>query len=409
LVRKLVVSGLCYFLLICIAGVILRWKLISPILPGISFTHLLHAHSHVAFLGWVYCMLIAFFYQHLIAPDYQKHRATKIMYGLLHVSLIGMFFAFIAQGYGLYSIFFSSLQGLLSYVFAVQYRKGQALHALGFPRFLFHGAVLSMLISSLGPFGVGISQALGYKETGIPNLFLYFYLHLQYNGWFTLALMGCGYWLLNTYRISYSQTAARIQIICALVSVPPSYVGSILWFPHPAWLEWLGMLGSILSLVSACLYAYILFPLLKHTSLSNGARLLFRLAIVSFIAKNVLETAGAWPFMAVLVYANRTVIIGYLHLILLGFVTSFLLGLLFHDVSNLRKTSRRRLFPFLCLYTGSTGAMIVLLFILGLFQWIHVSQFFSLLHQLLLLSSIFVAASATGILWYGRQQKTPMR
>ncbi|WP_047153609.1 hypothetical protein [Aneurinibacillus tyrosinisolvens] len=409
MVKKLIASSMLYLVLICGAGVLLRWKLITPIFPGIEFTPLLHAHSHVAFLGWVYFILIAFFYEYLMDEKCKQSKVTRLLYVLLHISVIGMFIAFSLQGYALYSIIFSTIHGLLSYVFALQYWRYRAKAADQPPAqtLLFHSAVFYMFLSSFGPWGVAASMAMGYKQTKIPDLFIYFYLHFQYNGWFTLAIMAIGYWLLEKYRVSVNPALARWQASLAVLAVLPTYIGSVLWFPHGRLLDVIGIIGGVLYLASVLLYVRIFYPLLANKTLLPGVRFLFAFSSLSLLAKALMEASGEIPGIAASIYSNHEVIIGYLHLTLLGFVTSFLLALLYHNYSMSADNPRKAISQHLVLYAIGTFGMVFLLFLLGLGQWASLSLPVSLILIILVLSALWILMSIIGLLFYSFTQKTP--
>ena len=106
-------------------------------------------------------------------------------------SAYGMLIAFPIEGYGLYSIIFSTLSIFVSYVFAVFYwRDVNKLAANNSSHAWFKAAVLFNAFSSLGTLGLAFMM---YAKMIHQNWYLaaeYFYLHFQYNGWFFFACMG---------------------------------------------------------------------------------------------------------------------------------------------------------------------------------------------------------------------------
>ena len=73
-------------------------------MPWLVFKPWLHAHSHVAMLGWLFpAMLIA-----LLGQDqHQRPRGFALWMGVSQLFVLGMLVAFPIQGYGPVSIAFS--------------------------------------------------------------------------------------------------------------------------------------------------------------------------------------------------------------------------------------------------------------------------------------------------------------
>ena len=115
--------ALLNLLLVAAIGVVLRYK-IAFYFPWIDQKHLLHAHSHFAFSGWVSHLLMVLLVRYLVQ---QSITGTWRMYRLLiNANLVcayGMLFSFSWQGYGMLSISFSTASIFISYVFAVQFWK----------------------------------------------------------------------------------------------------------------------------------------------------------------------------------------------------------------------------------------------------------------------------------------------
>ncbi|MEP1487770.1 MAG: hypothetical protein ABJK28_05040 [Algibacter sp.] len=71
--KKLVVTCLVNFLIAALIGVVLRYAFIGTI--NFNYRFLIHAHSHVAMLGWVYLMLFVLIVHYFVPekkPIYNK-------------------------------------------------------------------------------------------------------------------------------------------------------------------------------------------------------------------------------------------------------------------------------------------------------------------------------------------------
>lgn len=103
-----------YFLLVALMGTLLRFGHLFPI--PFQYRFMVHAHSHIALLGWVYTALTTLLcYCMLPSEVWIKYQRLFLV---TQVTLIGMLFTFPFQGYAFLSIVFSTLFLLVSYVFA---------------------------------------------------------------------------------------------------------------------------------------------------------------------------------------------------------------------------------------------------------------------------------------------------
>jgi hypothetical protein len=99
-------------------GLILRYK-IAYSLPFLDQKYILHSHSHFAFSGWITqtLMILMILYLSKTLGKEINNRYRWLLYANL-ISSYGMMISFIIQGYGLYSISFSTLNIFAFYAFA---------------------------------------------------------------------------------------------------------------------------------------------------------------------------------------------------------------------------------------------------------------------------------------------------
>ena len=118
-IQKWIRIAFINLLIVAALGVIMRYK-IAYYLPFIEQKNFLHAHSHFAFSGWVTQVLMvlmwAFLYHYLSVGSLKKYKWLLIAN---LVSAYGMVFTFPWEGYGVFSIIFSTLSILVSYSFAI--------------------------------------------------------------------------------------------------------------------------------------------------------------------------------------------------------------------------------------------------------------------------------------------------
>lgn len=394
MVRRMIWSGSVYFFVIMIIGLILRWKMVASFLPQFQFMYLVHAHSHVAFLGWVFFILLAILLQFGLSASVRESRPLKVFYYLVHLSVIGMLISFSLEGYAFFSILFSTLHIFLSYWFAYFFLKHQRKDLPSIVRRFFKGSLLFNLLSSFGPWGLAVLGAKGLATSPLGNVSIYLYLHLQYSGWFLFVIMGATYMILHQKGIVYSESKAQGQFLLQFIGVIPSYITSILWYGLPSLLIWIGYIGAVFQFIGLALFLSTVWKLCLKQEANRLGRLLLNFSFLSLSVKALMELGGASPYLADMVFQNHQVIIGYLHLTLLGFTSSFLLYYLY----QMSTKQRSSLFSgAVYLYVIGTTAMIFLLFLAGLFQWIGFGQG-RWLWESLFVSSFIIFLGATFLL-----------
>ncbi len=314
-------------LLVAVLGFILRYKIVFS-LPFLDQKNLLHSHSHFAFSGWVtqtfMVLLIHYLSVKLGAQIFLKYR------WLLFANIItayGMLVSFLLEGYAFYSICFSTLSIVVSYIFAVYFWKDLNRIGGNFVSHLwFKWALIFSVISSAGPFTLAY---LVYEKLADQNWYLaavYFYLHFQYNGWFLFAGMGLFANQLVSLKTVQKKLRYAFYLFCA--ACLPAYFLSVLWMPFADSIYYV--------LIAAVIFQTIGWALIIHVVVKN--RLFFKqqfskfgvallvLSAIAFTIKLVLQSGSVHPQLSQLSYGFRPIIIGYLHLVLLGVTTIFIIG-----------------------------------------------------------------------------------
>ena len=331
LLRWLKIS-LINLLIVATLGVTLRYKILYS-LPFIDQKHLLHGHSHFAFAGWITQAIMALLVSYLIKQqgggNYKKY--NWLLYANLFTAY-GMLIAFPIEGYGLFSIIFSTASIFISYAFAFIYWRdlnklgsGLAAHAW------FKAAVLFNAFSSLGAFGLTIMMV---AKVIHQNWYLaaeYFYLHFQYNGWFFFACMG----LLSAFvsRNSISEIILRKIFWLFAFAVFPAYFLSTLWMDIPLWVYILVIIAAIAQIAGWLWFTILIkknWSLLKP-KISTTSKYILACSAVALTAKLFLQLGSTIPSLSDLAFGFRPIVIGYLHLVLLGVITLFILGSMFSE------------------------------------------------------------------------------
>jgi hypothetical protein len=179
---------------------------------------------------------------------------------------------------------------------------------------------------------------------------VYTFLHFQYNGFFTLAVFAL---LLNhaVKRGVVLTRPARLFAFFSVLSVVPALALSLLWH-NSAMLYLLAGLACLLMLLSVYFLLRWLRTVTKSTLFTQPlARTLWRLAFFSFALKTVLNIGTLYPPLGNAVYGDRPVIIGFLHLVFLGFLTFYFLAV-FVEHGYFKKLGKTVVYPFVVFGTG---------------------------------------------------------
>ncbi len=322
---------ICLFNLLIVAtiGVILRYK-IGFSLPFIDQKHLLHGHSHFAFAGWITQALMVFLVAYLAKKQGENiFKKYRLILNANLVTAYAMLIAFPIEGYGLYSIIFSTLSIFVSYAFAIMYWKDlNRLTEKNISAYWFKAAVAFNALSSAGAFALAFMM---FSKIIHQNWYLaaeYFYLHFQYNGWFFFACMG----LINTIVSANAPSVIlkRIFILFA-AAVLPAYFLSTLWMPIPLWVYILVIASALAQILG---WIYMLGSIKKQAFVLNKmipaiAKWLLVFSAIALSIKLLLQLGSTIPSLSDLAFGFRPIVIGYLHLVLLGIITLFILGYMF--------------------------------------------------------------------------------
>ena len=318
------------FIVACL-GLLMRLKILLP-LPWLDQRFTLHAHSHFAFSGWISHVLMLSIAVLILGRNFDG--VLPIRYNrLLAFNLFcsyGMLVSFLIQGYAVMSIAFSTLSILVGFVF---YRLCQTdISVYGQKQVWYryiHAALIFNMISSLGTFLLAWTMATQPGNTVLRLASVYFYLHFQYNGWFFFGIMGLFHQWLYLQKISLPNALIQFRLFAILCV--PIYLLSINWMAFPAALHVLTVLTALMQLIVFISFIRALWR--RKDNIAGGLPPVMRY-VLSAVAiacgiKFGLQTASSLPNIAHFAFGLRPVVIAYLHLVLLGIVSLFLICWLF--------------------------------------------------------------------------------
>lgn len=314
-------------LIVATLGVVLRYKIAFP-LPFVDQKHLLHGHSHFAFAGWItqtLMILLLYGISKKINEDLFKSYRTILWINLM--SAYGMLIAFPLQGYGLISISFSTLSIFNSYVFSIRLWKDMnkiKLQPTSF--FWFKAALVFNFISSIGAFSLAYLMATIKANQTSYLLSVYGYLHFQYNGWFFFVCMGLFVSKIETW-MDYTKNMNLVFWLFSLACIP-AYLLSALWIKLPLILYALVVLAAFAQLAGLVIFLRLILNKTKHKLIAfpKTALVLLSLSAIALGIKIILQTVSIIPALSQISFGFRPIVIGYLHLMLLGVISLFIIG-----------------------------------------------------------------------------------
>ncbi|MCB0697572.1 MAG: hypothetical protein KDC07_09425 [Chitinophagaceae bacterium] len=325
--KKWIGIALVNLSIVAFLGLTLRSKIIFSI-PFIDYKHVLHAHSHYAFAGWVTLAISCLMILELLPEKARSHTKYKWILGAMTIFSVGMLVSFPLQGYGLFSILFSTLFIFTTYFFAFFFIK-DLISSNGHivTKLLTIPSLIYLVLSSVGPFT--LAYILITKSTNILLYrdSIYTYLHLQYNGFFTLAIIALFF---NRLRHLLPEISDKKMVVFAHIlnaTVLPSMFLSYLWHYPNTIFRVLAIIGS--SALVMCTIHFIITLLSYKVGLAKTSPIVKRIsavAMLAFVSKMFMQSLTIFPFLGELVFTNRPMIIGFLHLVLLTFVTLYLLA-----------------------------------------------------------------------------------
>jgi hypothetical protein len=327
--RKWARFALFNFVVLAAIGVLLRYKILFP-LPIVDQKHLLHGHSHFAFAGWVSLALyIAII--HILQPNEKLRKQLEWLLVAQQMSSYGMLFTFPFTGYAAGSIAFSTASIFVSYVFA-----GLVLKELlkrkqwTVEKKWITAAMLCNVLSSLGTFVLAYLMMTKNMHQDWYFGSVYFFLHFQYNGFFLFSIGGMLMHFLSKHMSVADTITANHFFNSLVIALIPAWFLSIMWMRIPQWMYYSAVAGALIQL--AALWFFINLLMRQKNNLSTQVNHLVKwfwlVAGAAFALKILLQVFSAVPQLNVFAFGLRPIVIGFLHLVLLVFVSVFLMGYL---------------------------------------------------------------------------------
>ncbi len=324
--RRYTLVALVFFLIASVFGVILRAAFAIDLPPWINYKYLQHGHSHVAMMGWVYNVLyILILYFFPIAG--KKYRR---LFWISQIGVLGMMLSFPAQGYGPLAIVFTTWHLLCSYVFIYFVFKDLRGMPKSIPLLMLKTALIFLFVSSLGTWALAFIMNSGLRGSAFYYGSIQFYLHYQFNGWMIFGALAVFFKYLEHHKIEITSRRFFWFYRLMVVSCIMTFALAVSWSTPDKLIFWTNSIGVLIQLAALITFFYVIakvrLRLKEH--LLGWTHFLLVFSFVCLSIKIVTQALVAIPHLAVISYTIRNFVVGFIHLIMLGLMTSFALAMI---------------------------------------------------------------------------------
>ena len=359
--RPYLVAALFALALAASTGVLLRFGIYLG-MPAwaANYGAVRHAHSHLMYFGWGTLGLMALIWARL--PELTGRplpRGVGLQMAITTVLSLASYPAFWPNGYGSTTIggvslpfgsITAALNGLPWFLFIALYlRATRALPARPLPVQLWDWALILLVLAAAGAMGVGVQAALGMESHALQEASLHLFLDLFATGWFTLAVLGLLWVWVGETGAEQGQWVAILALLLSLtfaLGMSPTVVPELVFW-----------LAATANLGAALLLAVHWLRLLRRRRALPALALfgLSALGVYLLIAAAIL-VPGLWRWAA-----GTQLRIFILHTLLLGWMSSALLGMILSSLGGMAGRLRAALSV-----TWAVGVAALLLALLGL-------------------------------------------
>lgn len=320
---NIALANLC---IVASLGVILRTKIIFDI-PWVDYNLLVDTHGNFAFNGWVTIALLS-----LMLFEFPGRAGTKKIYPWLLGGLVLCAYAalvtapfksthktseYIAFAYTFFTYLFA-------FTFIADIRKTNVYKSV---KVLAISSLIYLVLSSAGTimlsylFAIKSLNAILYRDA------LFGYLHMVYNGFFCLSVFAIAFnKVLHRGSITAHKTAYHFSVLLSATIIPSMFI-TFLWYDTIMAFHLISVLASILLFIT---FVWLIRTAIhlrhEYHALAPAIRALVVLSVSAFAIKLFLQSLTIFHTINVQVFGNRSIIMGFLHLVFLGFVTLFLVA-----------------------------------------------------------------------------------
>jgi hypothetical protein len=387
--RWLKIALFC-FLIAASIGVLLRFAFVNEV-KWLDYKAFQAAHSNLALLGWGF---LGFFSLLLgiygTGPVIEKRIYKGIFWSsFILIALSSIAFVMIKSKL-IPNIIISAIS-INALIFAVTFWKDT--HLQNKDRISYRFAIMALVflcISFLGSYMAVIAiLASGAKKILLYYLSTQFFLHFQYNGWFTFGLLGLLFRFCETKGVPLNEQKNRNIFYGLTAGVFITFFISLFWGDqNKLWLLFIAAIGGLFQAFPIVIYHKYIFSTVKDIlgHLSKPLKVLITISLICFLLKLLLQLIIMIPFIATLAFTIRNYVIAYIHLVFIGMTSLFLFAwAVQHAYLTFSKTVQ------VGIYSLVIGFILVelVLFIQGTMFWMG-KGFLSFYYPLLFLVSVLL-------------------
>jgi len=327
LTKRPVLISLAFFAIASILGLSMRAAFVMDMPEWFNYRYVQHAHSHVALLGWLFAI-----YYIIILKVFRLawSRYAALFWGL-QGTVLGMLLTFPFMGYASLSIVFSTLHIILSYVFVYKIWRAVTIAKYGkLPVLFLRASLFFLALSTIGTWALGPIMAMGLKGSAIYYASIQFYLHFQFNGWFIFAVLAIFFKLLPPQQLIYSGHIGIRLYWSLIIGTVLTYALAITWSTPYIGIFIVNSIGILTQLLA---FAFFVQFMLRT---KNDFKTLFTpfqyrvllIALIAFLIKVLVQSVVVIPALAEISYTIRNLVIGFIHLLMLGGLSLFAFSML---------------------------------------------------------------------------------
>lgn len=320
---SLAIINLC---IVATLGVLMRSKMVFD-MPWIDYNRLVDTHGHFAFGGWA-AFILATLMIYELPGDFYNKKIYQFLLGSILICSWATLFTSPFESCKFISEYISIGYIIVTYVFSwVFIRDILRATANKTVKLLSVSSLVYLVLSSAGALMLAYLFAKKSLNAILYRDALFGYLHLQYNGFFTLAVFALIFnKITSTANDKAKRNIHRFAVLLCLSVIPSMFI-TFLWHQTTLSLHIISIIGSILLLLSF-IWLIISIPLLlkEFRMTLPGIRYMLILSISAFMIKILLQSLTVFNSINVLVFGNRPMIMGFLHMVFLGFVTLFIIA-----------------------------------------------------------------------------------
>jgi hypothetical protein len=193
------------------------------------------------------------------------------------------------------------------------------------PVLFLRASLFFLVLSTLGTLALGPIIAAGMKGTALYYGSIQFYLHFQFNGWFVFAIISILFMWLKSLNIKINTRGGVVFFWTLVIATALTYALAVSWSTPYFFIFMINSVGVLVQLLALGLFAKLLYEAKIQVS-SFAIPYVYKvlvLVFVVFVLKILVQTVVVIPFLAEVSYSIRNLVIGFIHLLMLGGLSLF--------------------------------------------------------------------------------------